>query len=486
MTPGEITYTVLLSIGGTYVVFLAALLHPNVQRFAVYANKFHTAGWWHNLNDPESFGFSRNQVQPFTLQTHDNATLYAWHILPLTTYEKQSTILRNSPVTKSPLTKAEFTQSAHFNFLKDDPDAKVVIIHGNAGHLAQTHRHPTFRLLSTLPNTHILTLDYRSYGLSHPSPQPTEAGLITDGTAFLNFVLYDMGVNPKNVVILGQSLGTAVATAVCEKYLLGGQNDIGGVDGNIERVLENGESGIDGDITTTTASMRPTDPTLIPVTPDEQTPLIAPSPPAINTSHSHPHSRPIPPASLILVAPFITMPSLLPAYSILHLIPILSPLRIFPSVQKYILNHFVCDHWDTLGRLQRMVGEFGVENVGGGREREREIAAVVEGSKLDVQILHARDDWDIPVLQGVGLFEGIVASQIERSGTTRDVVWRNGDGVGGSSSSRRSKAKEARVEVFEIPERAVRVRLEIVRFGAHNDVMMYSPVMLAVMRGFGV
>lgn len=44
--------------------------------------------WFKDLNVPETFGFLRNQVTPFSIKTSDGERLYAWHILPVELYRK--------------------------------------------------------------------------------------------------------------------------------------------------------------------------------------------------------------------------------------------------------------------------------------------------------------------------------------------------------------------------------------------------------------
>ena len=64
---------------------------------------------------------------------------------------------------------------------------------------------------------HILTVDYRGFGYS--SGNPTEGGLIIDGISLVNWLLNVAGIPSGRIVILGQSLGTAVATAVAEHFV---------------------------------------------------------------------------------------------------------------------------------------------------------------------------------------------------------------------------------------------------------------------------
>jgi abhydrolase domain-containing protein 12 len=66
-------------------------------------------------------------------------------------------------------------------------------------------------------NIHILAIDYRGYGLS--TGFPTEEGLIVDGVAAVNWALQVAKLPPNRIVILGQSLGTAVTAAVAEHYV---------------------------------------------------------------------------------------------------------------------------------------------------------------------------------------------------------------------------------------------------------------------------
>ena len=65
-------------------------------------------------------------------------------------------------------------------------------------------------------NIHILAIDYRGFGLS--TGFPTEEGLITDGVAAVDWAMRVAKIPSNKIVILGQSLGTAVTAAVVEHY----------------------------------------------------------------------------------------------------------------------------------------------------------------------------------------------------------------------------------------------------------------------------
>lgn len=59
-------------------------------------------------------------------------------------------------------------------------------------------------------------------------------------------------------------------------------------------------------------------------------------------------------AGIVLVAPFSDIPTLLLTYSIGGFVPILSPLKPYPKLQKLFLR-YVRDTWNTLSRLANLV-----------------------------------------------------------------------------------------------------------------------------------
>lgn len=65
-------------------------------------------------------------------------------------------------------------------------------------------------------NYHVLAIDYRGFGTSTGSP--TEDGLILDAYAALHFALDTAGLSPDRIIILGHSLGSAVAAGAAERY----------------------------------------------------------------------------------------------------------------------------------------------------------------------------------------------------------------------------------------------------------------------------
>jgi alpha-beta hydrolase superfamily lysophospholipase len=85
--------------------------------------------------------------------------------------------------------------------------ATVLVLPGNAGNRAA--RVPLARAL-TAAGLDVLLLDYRGYG-GNPGT-PTEEGLAADARAAHHHLTAERGVDPRRLVLLGESLGAAVAT----------------------------------------------------------------------------------------------------------------------------------------------------------------------------------------------------------------------------------------------------------------------------------
>ncbi|MEM8960707.1 MAG: alpha/beta hydrolase [Acidobacteriota bacterium] len=88
------------------------------------------------------------------------------------------------------------------------PEARGVMLycHGNAGSIAD--RLGVFRALGQL-GLDIFAFDYRGYGRSTGSP--TEKGLYSDAETAATYLLETRGIASRSLVILGHSLGGAVA-----------------------------------------------------------------------------------------------------------------------------------------------------------------------------------------------------------------------------------------------------------------------------------
>jgi len=88
---------------------------------------------------------------------------------------------------------------------RDGASIATLHLHGNAGNI--THRFAPFREIAAAGSA-VLALDYRGYGKSHG--RPTEHGLYRDADAAYDYLLRS-GFHPDQIVLHGESLGTAVA-----------------------------------------------------------------------------------------------------------------------------------------------------------------------------------------------------------------------------------------------------------------------------------
>lgn len=88
----------------------------------------------------------------------------------------------------------------------------VIIFHGNAGHIGT--RMPLAHIL-TQKGFGVLLLEYRGYG-GNPG-KPSEKGLYLDAEAAMDFLKNEL-VQPHQVVLFGESLGTGVATEMAARY----------------------------------------------------------------------------------------------------------------------------------------------------------------------------------------------------------------------------------------------------------------------------
>lgn len=328
----------LAGAGIAYLLSILALTFPSIQRNALYAHKVNPT-LFQNLSDVEQFGFLHHQVQPFTVRTPDNETIHAWHILPLHLYHKHQEELvdQNDFGLK---TSESVIDTVAFKLLANDTNAHVILnFHGNAAHLASAWRPAAYiqQLGLSTPERplHVITFDYRGFGLSTGSP--TEAGLTTDAEALLSFLTgltpnsspihsarRSLSIPPSSIILFGQSLGTAVATAVIHRWTL---------------------------------------------------------------------TNALPPfKGLILVSGFTSLPRLLESYSLKGVVPpLLPPLSRYPRLKDYVISH-IADNWRTDQRIADLISHPN------------------SASSLDLTILHAEDDWEIPWREGFGNWEAVIVA----------------------------------------------------------------------------
>jgi abhydrolase domain-containing protein 12 len=197
-------------------LFLGLLAIPFFQDHAIYLHSV-TLTWFKDVSVAEQWGFLRNQVTPFTLETGDGVTLHAWHILPLELYRRHEDELVKQPEGVA----VDLADRASFRLLRDDPQALLVLyLHGAAGTLGSGWRPPSYRALSALApdRIHTVAIDYRGFGSS--TGYPSEQGLLTDAITLAEWAMNEAGIPPSRIVIFGQSLGTAVGISLAHHYAM--------------------------------------------------------------------------------------------------------------------------------------------------------------------------------------------------------------------------------------------------------------------------
>ncbi|MEX0937004.1 MAG: alpha/beta hydrolase [Pirellulales bacterium] len=89
----------------------------------------------------------------------------------------------------------------------ENPQAVILFSHGNAGNLS--HRAAIIERLNRQLRASVLIFDYRGYGKSEGSP--TEQGIVADARAARHWLAERAGVEEREIVLLGRSLGAGVA-----------------------------------------------------------------------------------------------------------------------------------------------------------------------------------------------------------------------------------------------------------------------------------
>lgn len=265
--------------------------------------------------------------------------------------------------------------------------------------------------MSGIPHTHTLVCDYRGYGIStavNPPFMPSEKGLITDGISIVSYALDTLAHPASRTVLLGQSLGTAVTSATALFFA-------------------------------------------DPASPFLPQDIVAPE----RKTTSEPF------AGIILAAAFTDLPELLKSYKIKGIIPVLSPLRMYPRLATFFSSKIV-DTWPTLERLKALVSSTGKTS-----------------TPLHLQILHARNDQEIPFEAAEKVYGPLEGVMLGEEGATSVEERRS---LHGGERVRRGAFAFRKVE-SGAGERSVEV--EVVRYGGHSEGVGWGQVSLAVRRAFG-
>jgi len=92
----------------------------------------------------------------------------------------------------------------------ENPTAVILYCHGNAGNV--THRAGIIQALRDHAGASVMVFDYRGYGRSEG--KPSEVGILADARAARTALAAKAGVAESDIVMMGRSLGGAVAVDV--------------------------------------------------------------------------------------------------------------------------------------------------------------------------------------------------------------------------------------------------------------------------------
>jgi fermentation-respiration switch protein FrsA (DUF1100 family) len=95
----------------------------------------------------------------------------------------------------------------------EKPKRAILYCHGNGEHVA-FNAELAAQLRDAL-DASVFLFDYRGYGKSEG--RPSEAGCIADGRAAQRWLAHRLGIRPSEVILMGRSLGGAVAIALASE-----------------------------------------------------------------------------------------------------------------------------------------------------------------------------------------------------------------------------------------------------------------------------
>ena len=98
-----------------------------------------------------------------------------------------------------------------------DAEVTILFCHGNRGNI--THRLDSISIFNEI-GLNCLIFDYRGYGNSRG--KPTEKGTYLDAQAAYQWLIDNKKCNPDQIIVMGRSLGGAVAAYIASKFSVKG------------------------------------------------------------------------------------------------------------------------------------------------------------------------------------------------------------------------------------------------------------------------
>jgi len=198
----------IITLGLAYVVAILLILTPLIQTLVLYATHIDTIGY-SKFEHPEHYGLAPGKTVNLALRSTDNTTLGAWFIFSDPFY-RTLPHPHLIPTRQSVQTTHRSVQLAAKTHI---PDAvrrtpTVLFLHGNSGTRAHYLRTQIYSSLTARLGVNILAIDYRGFGDS--TGRPSVKGVGDDARAGFDY-LVERGARPEDILVVGHSLGTAIA-----------------------------------------------------------------------------------------------------------------------------------------------------------------------------------------------------------------------------------------------------------------------------------
>lgn len=201
----------LVGLGVAYLFAVLLILTPLIQTLVLYATHIDTVGY-SKFEHPEHYGLAPGKTVNLALNSTDNTTLGAWFMFSDKLYRELP-----HPHLKTHLHTCRSLRTTHQSIqeaaMEHIPGAlrrarTILFLHGNSGTRAHHLRTQIYSSLTARLGVNVFAIDYRGFGES--TGRPSVKGVGEDARAGFDY-LVQHGADPEDILIVGHSLGTAIA-----------------------------------------------------------------------------------------------------------------------------------------------------------------------------------------------------------------------------------------------------------------------------------